>query len=188
MPSATRYRTANYRAAIAAAICGMAATACIDSKPAARDGDSRADSVPVAAPPQPQLAAASPPPSDSSGARIFNWTLGALETQLRSEGLQPVAIGEIRQPFIGGPGMRYRLSGGEVQAFVYADAGAVARDTDELDTVRVAPPTMMIDWVMPPKLIVDNNLVLIVLTRDDALREKIRAAVSVERPSHTRNY
>lgn len=69
------------------------------------------------------------------------------------------------------------MPNGELQAYVYADAGALSRDVDVLDTVRVAPPTMMIEWRMPPSLIVSNNLALILLTRDPELRKQITGAV-----------
>lgn len=78
---------------------------------------------------------------------------------------------------MGVEGVLYRVEQAEVQVYLYADAVAVARDTDPLDTTRVAPPTMQVSWRMPPTLIVDNNLAAILLTRDDALRQKIRAVI-----------
>jgi len=126
-----------------------------------------------------EVAVATPgvPPADTAGSGSINWTLADLHHRLRAVGLNAVASGEVRQPFMGGPGMRYKLEGGELQAYIYADAGALARDTDQLDTATVSPPTMMISWVMPPTLIVSNNLALILLTRDPMLRKKIRDAV-----------
>lgn len=128
------------------------------------------------------------PPRDSAGPGTVTWTLGGLQERLRREGLEAIAVGEVRQPFMGGPGMRYKLPGGELQAFLYADAGAVARDTDLLDSTTVSPPTMMITWVMPPTLILSNNLAVILITRDPVLREKVRAAVKPDRPSHTKSF
>jgi hypothetical protein len=91
--------------------------------------------------------------------------------------------------------MRFTLPGGELQAYVNADAGALSRDIDVLDTVRVSPPTMMINWRLPPALIVSNNLALILLTRDPHLRKTITEAVRPNlyrhdesaRPTETRN-
>lgn len=117
------------------------------------------------------------PPADTAGSGSINWTLADLHHRLRAVGLDAVAAGEVRQPFMGGPGMRYNLERGELQAYIYADAGALARDTDRLDTATVSPPTMMISWMMPPTLIVSNNLALILLTNDLQLRKKIRDAV-----------
>lgn len=124
------------------------------------------------------------PPNDTTGSGSINWTLADLHRRLRAVGLDAVAAGEVRQPFMGGPGMRFKLEGGELQAYIYADAGALARDTDRLDTATVSPPTMMISWVMPPTLIVSNNLALILLTRDLQLRKKIRDAVRPDLDRH----
>jgi hypothetical protein len=132
------------------------------------------DSTPVAVT---VVAVPAVPLSDTVGSGSINWTLSDLQRRLSGVGLEPVAAGEVRQPFMGGPGMRYEVDGGELQAYIYADAGAVARDTDRLDPATVSPPTMMISWKMPPTLIVSNNLALILLTSDPQLRKKIRDAV-----------
>lgn len=124
------------------------------------------------------------PPSDTVGSGSVNWSLPALHKTLCNLGLNPVVQGEVRQPFMGEPGIRYKLNGGELQAYIYADAGAVARDTDQLDTATVSPPTMMIHWRTPPTLIISNNLVLILLTNDPELRETIRAAVTPDLLRH----
>jgi len=111
-----------------------------------------------------------------AGASRLQWTPANLEEALRKNGLNPVGGGPVRQPFLGGQGILYRIGSAELQVYFYADAGAVARDTDPLDTTRVAPRTMQVSWRMPPTLIVDNNMAAILLTRDDALR-KITAAI-----------
>jgi len=104
-----------------------------------------------------------------------------VEEALRNSGLNAVRGGGVRQPFLGGEGVVYHIGQAELQVYLYADAGAVARDTGALDTARVAPPTMQISWRMPPTLIVDNNMAAILLTRDDALRASIRAAIKGSR-------
>lgn len=128
---------------------------------------------------QKAVAVATPnvPAADTVGSASINWTLADLHHRLRAVGVDAVASGEVRQPFMGGAGVRYRLDEGELQAYIYADAGALARDTDQLDSARVSPPTMMIRWAMPPTLIVSDNLALILLTRDPGLRKRIRDAV-----------
>jgi hypothetical protein len=124
------------------------------------------------------------PPRDTVGSGSVNWSLPALHTTLCNLGLNPVVEGEVRQQFMGEPGVRYKLNGGELQAYIYADAGAVARDTDQLDTATVSPRTMMIHWRMRPALIISNNLVLILLTNDPELRDTIRAAVTPDLLRH----
>ena len=130
----------------------------------------------------PSLAGARPDSTDASAveAQPLLWDSHAVVTRLSAAGLRPEQLGEIRHPFLGVPGLTIRVAGGaaEIQAFIYGDAGAVGRDTRGLDSTRVAPPTMQIMWIMPPSLVVDNNLAVIVLTRDEALRTRIRAALT----------
>ena len=127
--------------------------------------------------PPPPPAATTRPKDTVAGASRLQWTLANLEEVLRKNGLNPVRSGPVTQPFLGGEGVLYKIGKAELQVYLYADAGAVARDTDPLDTTRVAPPTIQVSWRMPPTLIVDNNMAAILLTRDNALRRKIRAAI-----------
>lgn len=127
--------------------------------------------------PPPPSAAVTRPKDTVAGASRLQWTLTDLEEALRKNGLTPVRGGSVRQPFLGGEGVLYQIGQADLQVYLYADAGAVARDTDPLDTTRVAPPTMQISWRMPPTLIVDNNMAAILLTRDGGLRRQIRAAI-----------
>ena len=127
--------------------------------------------------PPPPAATVAHPKDTAAGASRPQWTLANLEQVLRKNGMNPVREGAVRQPFMGGEGVLYRVGPAELQVYLYADAGAVARDTDPLDTARVAPPNMQVSWRMPPTLIVDNNMAAILLTSDDALRRQIRAVI-----------
>lgn len=124
------------------------------------------------------------PPSDTVGSGSITWTLADLHSALSNFGLHPVESGHVRQPFMSAGGMRYRLDGSEIQAYIYGDAGAVARDTDRLDPATVAPPGVTIHWQLPPTLIVSNNLALILLTSDKELRARIRDAVKPDLTRH----
>ena len=123
------------------------------------------------------------PPHDIATAAI-TWDVARVEARLRDAGFTSVREGEdVRQPFMSAPGARLRIAIGasghaEVQVFVYEELVARGRDTGRLDTVRVAPPTMMISWRVTPSLIVDNNLALIVLASDTTLRVRIRRAIT----------
>ena len=64
----------------------------------------------------------------------------------------------------------------EIQVYVYRSAAARNRDTSQLDPQRIAPPGVSPTWLMPPSLVVDGNLALIVLTRNEELRKKLAAA------------
>ena len=122
------------------------------------------------------------PPHDTADAGALTWSVARIETRLRDAGLAVTRDpAEVRQPFMSVPGSVLRVPGAEVQAYVYADPVARARDTDRLDPARVAPPTMMVTWREPASLVVDNNLALIVIGRDPAARARIRAAVAAVR-------
>lgn len=121
--------------------------------------------------------ATGPQPRDTVDAsRQLQFTQSAVKERLRAVGIDAVDGGAVRQPFLGPEGRIYRVPGGELQAYIYGDAVALARDTDRLDTLRVAPPGMMISWIMPPALIIANNLAAILLTRDESLRRRIQGA------------
>ncbi len=72
------------------------------------------------------------------------------------------------------------MDGAIVQAYIYGDAIAVAMDTDRLDSATVAPSDMSVSWLMPPSLVVDNNLAAIILTRSGDTRRRIHAALTAE--------
>ena len=129
------------------------------------------------------------PPHDTAAVHAVTWDVAKVEASLRDAGLAAAeASGVVRQPFMAVPGALLRLvpsaangasasSRGEVQAFVYGDQVARARDTDRLDPVRVAPPAMMVSWRATPELIVDNNRAVIVLASDASIRERVRRAI-----------
>lgn len=155
-----------------AAICVLLVTIALGSC-GKDERDRRAQDVVASVPPAPL---AGPKDTVASAGRL-DWNLASVEEVLRKAGLNPVRKGTIRQPFLPGAGVLYEVGRAELQVYIYADAGAVARDTDPLDTSRVAPPTMQISWRMPPALIVDNNLVAILLTRDESLRRRVKVAI-----------
>ena len=150
-----------YLSLVVAGACG--------SGPKDRDAQDQIPPVPAAI--------ATGPRDTVAGSSRLQWTPANLEEGLRKSGLNPVKGGPVKQPFLGGEGILYQIGSAELQVYFYADAGAVARDTDPLDTTRVAPPNMQVGWRMPPTLIVDNNMAAILLTRDDTLRRKITAAI-----------
>lgn len=126
-------------------------------------------------PPQRQVRA----PSDTSAPQHGTWDAAMIETRLRAAGLSPTPVAEaVRQPFMRIPGTLFRFGRGEIQAFVYSDQVVRALDTDKLDPVRVAPPTMMVSWRHPATLVVDANLAVIILTDDPSLRDRIRNALT----------
>ena len=113
------------------------------------------------------------------------WDAPGVVTALRSLGLiVEQSPDSVAQPFmtVRATGLSVRDTAtralAEIQVFIYGDGATAAQELSKLDTVRVAPATMMITWRMPPSLITDNNLIAIVLTRDATLRRAIRQALS----------
>src|SRR5688572_22468429 len=108
-----------------------------------------------------------------------SWSTEMVEQRLRDGGVAARPLPSTgRHIFMSMPATSYQLEDGdELQLFIYADSTARARDTDRLDTRRVAPPDMMIKWRAQPSLIVDRNLAAIVITNDEARRQRVRDAL-----------
>lgn len=117
---------------------------------------------------------------DTVAAVQIQWTVAEVLERLRMSGIPSQLRGEVTQPFLAVRGTVVALERAEMQVYIYGDAGAAGRDVARLDTNRVAPPDMMITWTAPPSLVWHNNLVAIVLTRDDQDRTRIAEAL---RPS-----
>jgi hypothetical protein len=109
------------------------------------------------------------------------WTSELVERRLRDANIQARPLPPTRRHiFMSIPGRSYELAeGDEVQVFVYPDSASRARDTEKLDKQRVAPPNMMIKWRAQPTLIIDGNLAAIIITNDEARRQRVRDALSV---------
>lgn len=137
------------------------------------DGRSYSDSVPRGA----IAAGGSGAPADTVAANPTTWDAAAVGEALGAHGIKTLGSpSSVSQPFLSVPGLSFELLGGQLQAFMYADAGAVARDASTLDTARVQPPTMMISWRAKPTLITANNLLLILVSNDAELRDRVRGA------------
>lgn len=116
-------------------------------------------------------------PRDTVAAVQIQWTVAEVLERLRASGIQWQSRGEVRQPFLAVRGTAVAVEGAELQVYIYGDAGAAGRDVAPLDTNRVAPSGMMITWTAPPSLIWHNNLVAILLTRDEQSRARIKQAL-----------
>lgn len=108
------------------------------------------------------------------------WDLPALQSELRSQGFDAVAMGEVRHPFMSVTGTRFRVDSAELQLFIYPDSLARARDTGALDTLRVAPHDREMEWPAPPVLVTSGNVAIIVLAPDPQLRERLRTALQID--------
>jgi hypothetical protein len=109
-----------------------------------------------------------------------SWTAALIERRLRDAGIDARPLpASGRHIFMSIPARSYELPGGdELQTFVYRDSASRALDTSKLDTARVAPPNMMIKWRAKPTMIIDGNMAAIVITNDEARRQRLRDALS----------
>lgn len=115
---------------------------------------------------------------DRSGHASNLLTLADMQARLRTAGFNPQVGEQVEQSFLGVPGTLLRLPEAELQVYTYSDRVARAGDTASLDTARVVPPTMRITWIMPASLVTVENVAVIVLTRDEVLRTRIRNALT----------
>ena len=101
------------------------------------------------------------------------WDLAMVRGHLARAGVETIEAGEVRQPFMGARGTRLRGDGGEIQVFIYADAGARARDTDRLDSTAIVLPGDRPDTPQRAALVTANNLAAIVVGEDSTLLESV---------------
>lgn len=104
------------------------------------------------------------------------WTLREVARRLTDGGLVVTDSGRtpIRQSFLGAEGHQLRVSGSNLQVFIYADPRARKAHSDRLDTARAASQDMVIDPGAPPHLIASGNLLAIHYTANDRLAERVR--------------
>lgn len=104
------------------------------------------------------------------------WTLREVARRLTDGGLVVTDSGRtrVRHSFLAVEGRQLRVSGSDVQVFVYPHPAARAADGDRLDPARATPPDVAIDWVATPHLIASGNLIAIHLTDNERLAERVR--------------
>ena len=130
------------------------------------------------------VATAMPATPDTGCAMVLPWRACSALERLEAAGLAPRERGVVRQPFFSVEGAAFALGDDdEVQTFVFADSVAAARESDALDSVRVAPPTMLINWRRRPTLMRSANLVAILLSDDDRMIERVSLALGAGLPA-----
>lgn len=119
------------------------------------------------------------PAHDSVSPDDIQLDANAIRATLNAAGFTVGTSREIRQPFMSARGSAFDIEKGrgELQVFVYADANSRSRDTDRLDPVRVAPPTMQIMWRATPELAINNNVAVIIISPDVDLRRRVARAI-----------
>ena len=108
------------------------------------------------------------------------WSAEVVEQRLRDAGIVARPLPPTGPHiFMSIPARSYELAeGDELQLFVYPDSAAREADTRKLDIRRVAPPNMMIKWRAQPSMLIDGNLAAIVITNDEARRQRVRDALA----------
>ena len=112
--------------------------------------------------------------AESVAAAEDKWNVPEVVKRLTEAGLVVVDSGEIvRHPALRVGGRRLRVSGSELQLYVYADAEARQADGADLDTTQTAsgalrPPGQR------PRFVVVNNLIAIQLTPSERLAERVQ--------------
>ena len=120
-------------------------------------------------------------PIDTVAAYEGVWDVTTVRGHLARAGVTTIEQGEVRQPFMGARGTRLRGDRGELQVFVYADAGARARDTDRLDSNALVLVSEGGAGQRPAAVVTANNLAVIVVGRDSALLESVTGVLRARR-------
>jgi hypothetical protein len=104
------------------------------------------------------------------------WTMREVARRLTDGGLVVTDSGRtpLRHSFLAVEGAVFRVSGSELQVFVYPDAASRKTDSERLDPQRVALGGDDPEWVAPPHLIASGNLLAIHLTHNERLAERVR--------------
>ena len=117
-----------------------------------------------------------PPPARTPEPEPTQWTLREVARRLTDGGLVVTDSGResVRHSFLAVEGRQLKVSGSDLQVFFYPDPATRKADSDRIDSARVAPATMIIDWVATPHLIASGNLLAIHLTPNERLAERVR--------------
>jgi hypothetical protein len=124
-------------------------------------------------------------PRDSASARPASnvreeepkqWTPKEVARRITDGGLVVTDSGRriLRHSFLAVEGRQMRVSGSDLQIFIYPDSRSRKVDSDRLDTARVAPAGTTVDWVATPHLIASGNLIAVHLTPNERLAERVR--------------
>jgi hypothetical protein len=112
------------------------------------------------------------------------WAQCSVERRLRQAGFV-VNHGEEESPRRAGFSIQplvLTLGRSRVEAFIYEDEKAVARDVAGLDTVTVTPRGAAGSWESTPTFIRSGNLIAVILSQDARQSERIALALTAGAP------
>jgi hypothetical protein len=108
-----------------------------------------------------------------------HWEECTLPDRLERAGLVPIARDSITRPWLAVAGRSWQLHRSTLHVFRYPDADARARDQATLDTLRAAPAAdTTITWNGRTMLLASDNLLAVLVSDDDVLRERVALAIT----------
>jgi hypothetical protein len=116
--------------------------------------------------------------------RTGQWALCNLEKRLEQSGFVVKRVsGEAprRAGFSVAPAV-YTLGRGRLEAFVYPDEAALAKDMASMDTLTASPRGKPGSWEMPPTLVRSVNLAAVFLTDSPVQAERLTLAITAGAP------
>ena len=160
----------------------MTVVACSRDRASPKAEEPRAPEVIVA---ESTLAAA--PASGAACPAYGLWRACSVEDRIARAGLAVKRRDEgVRHDFMRVEGLVWETSRAEVQVFLYASEAERKRDTDQLDTLTVAPRGQRIIWRWPATLVTSGNLAAIILSLNDRQAERIALALGAGLPAAPR--
>ena len=174
---------------VALLACVMLEAACgsprHDREAESAEASHRADSVAPAA----SYTATNPessviPARDSVSAHPVDWTVDLVMQRLSDGGLKPALQGPVTAKHMSAPGTSVQVPGAELEIYLYGDANAAAPDIDQFDRLMRMPDGALM-WEKPPAIVTSNNMVILIVTSDATVRERIRRVLNL---SHMKEY
>lgn len=136
------------------------------------------DSAPAFKAVNPELSAL--PARDSVGAHAVDWTVPLVMARLSSAHLAPKVMGSVTVKHMSVPGTLITVPGADLELYLYGDANAAGQDIDRFDRLMAMPGAAPVMWVKPPAIVTADNMVIVVLTIDSALRERVRTLFTLQ--------
>lgn len=111
------------------------------------------------------------------------WQACSVEERIYRSGLPVTRRAEgVRHDFMRVEGIVFETPRAEVQVFLYASDAERRRDTDQLDTMFVAPKGKRVSWRSPATLVTSQNLAAIILSPNPRQSERIALALGAGLP------
>jgi hypothetical protein len=160
----------------------LIALACSGDRPPSKTEEFKAAAVIEAE----STLAAAPAPGDACPAYGL-WRACSVEDRISRAGLAVKRREKgVHHDFMRVEGLVWETSRAEVQVFLYASEEDRKKDTDQLDTVFVAPPGRRIVWRWPATLVTSGNLAAIILSLNGRQAERIALALGAGLPAAPR--